>query len=305
MKDSLRKLGNSVSNLASKAKFKIEKHSPEILMVAGIIGVGGTIFMACRATLKAEEVIDRHNEMMGEIAEAKKIDPEYTDDIIKKDKVIAYSQTVLGFARLYAPAFAMGAFSVACILVSNNIMRKRYLGVVAAYNAVSGAFDTYRARVREELGDDADKKFRYGVHKETVTEEVTDENGKKKKVKKEIEVINGQPSDCARYFDESNPNWNPDPALSLYFLKAQQLMANDILQARGHIFLNEVYEMLGFEHTQAGAVVGWVKDGDNGDNYVDFNLYDYVSENSRRFINGHDNVILLDFNHDGVIWNKI
>ena len=110
-------------------------------------------------------------------------------------------------------------------------------------------------------------------------------------------------SEYARYFDESNPNWDENPAFSLMFLRGQQQIANDIFHTRGHLFLNEVYDMLGYEHDPAGAVVGWVKG--EGDDFVDFGLDDKTNKDVRRFVNGKENIILLDFNVSGVIWDKI
>ena len=61
--------------------------------------------------------------------------------------------------------------------------------------------------------------------------------------------------------------------------------------------------MLGFPHTSAGAVVGWVRG--NGDGYVDFGLMDFYSNANRLFHEGFEPNIWLDFNVDGVIWDKI
>ena len=91
------------------------------------------------------------------------------------------------------------------------------------------------------------------------------------------------------------------------FLRAQQQYANDKLIAQGHLFLNEVYDMLGLPRTKAGAIVGWVYDDNNavGDNFVDFGIYDVHRETARDFVNGYERSILLDFNVDGVIYDLI
>lgn len=301
----LKNIGSSISKFAGRTGLKIQKYSPELLLVGGIVGIGGTIILACKATLRAEEVIDRHNQKMAEAKEAAELADENDNYDIRREKALVTGETALGFAKLYAPTVALGTLSIAMILVSNNIMKKRYLGVVAAYNAVSGAFDTYRARVREELGDDMDRHFRYGTTKEKITVEETDENGKTKKVKKDAENVTGPlaPSEYARFFDNDNPNWDENPTFSLMFLKSQENYATDLLRTRGHVFLNEVYDALGFEHTQVGAVVGWVLG--EGDDYVDFGLTDQNSDSVRRFVNGKENIVLLDFNVSGVIWDKI
>ena len=308
----LSKVSTSAAKFAGKAEFTIKKNSPEILLGAGIVGFVGTVVLACRATCRADEVLEFHRRKIKDIEDAKEIadaDPEgemsYDIEIYRQDKAIRYLKTTGNLAKLYAPTVAVGALSLACILTSRNIMQKRYLGVVAAYNGLSAAFEEYRKRVRDEYGEGLDKHFRYGTTYEELP--VYDENGKKTKEKEQVEKTETEmvmpTDDCCRFFDSSNPNWDKNPAFSMMWLRGQQNILNDILHTRGHVFLNEVYDALGFPHTPQGAVLGWI-DGE-GDNCIDFGLYDQNKENVRRFVNGVDNVIMLEFNHDGVIWDRI
>ena len=308
----LSKVSTSAAKFAGKAEFTIKKNSPEILLGAGIVGFVGTVVLACRATCRADEVLEFHRRKIKDIEDAKEIadaDPEgemsYDIEIYRQDKAIRYLKTTGNLAKLYAPTVAVGALSLACILTSRNIMQKRYLGVVAAYNGLSAAFEEYRKRVRDEYGEGLDRHFRYGTTYEELP--VYDENGKKTKEKEQVEKTETgmvMPNDdSCRFFDSSNPNWDKNPTFSMMWLRGQQNILNDILHTRGHVFLNEVYDALGFPHTPQGAVLGWI-DGE-GDNCIDFGLYDPNKENVRRFVNGVDNVIMLEFNHDGVIWDKI
>lgn len=308
----LSKVSTSAAKFAGKAEFTIKKNSPEILLGAGIVGFVGTVVLACRATCRADEVLEFHRRKIKDINDAKEIadaDPEgemsYDIEIYRQDKAIRYLKTTGSLAKLYAPTVAVGALSLACILTSRNIMQKRYLGVVAAYNGLSAAFEEYRKRVRDEYGEDLDKHFRYGTTYDELP--VYDENGKKTKEKEQVEKTETgmvMPNDdSCRFFDSSNPNWDKNPTFSMMWLRGQQNILNDILHTRGHVFLNEVYDALGFPHTPQGAVLGWI-DGE-GDNCIDFGLYDPNKESVRRFVNGVDNVIMLEFNHDGVIWDKI
>lgn len=308
----LSKVSTSAAKFAGKAEFTIKKNSPEILLGAGIVGFVGTIVLACKATCRADEVLEFHRKKIKDINDAKEIadaDPEgemsYDIELYRQDKAIRYLKTTGNLAKLYAPTIAVGTLSLACILTSRNIMQKRYLGVVAAYNGVSAAFEGYRKRVRDEYGEDLDRHFRYGTTYEELP--VYDENGKKTKEKEKVEKTETEMvipnDDTCRFFDSSNPNWDKNPTFSMMWLRGQQNILNDILHTRGHVFLNEVYDALGFPHTPQGAVLGWI-DGE-GDNYIDFGLYDPNKESVRRFVNGDDNVIMLEFNHDGVIWDKI
>ena len=308
----LSKVSTSAAKFAGKAEFTIKKNSPEILLGAGIVGFVGTVVLACRATCRADEVLEFHRKKIKDIEDAKEIadaDPEgemsYDIEIYRQDKAIRYLKTTGNLAKLYAPTVAVGTLSLACILTSRNIMQKRYLGVVAAYNGLSAAFEEYRKRVRDEYGEGLDKHFRYGTTYEELP--VYDENGKKTKEKEQVEKTDTgmvmPTDDSCRFFDSSNPNWDKNPTFSMMWLRGQQNILNDILHTRGHVFLNEVYDALGFPHTPQGAVLGWI-DGE-GDNCIDFGLYDQNKENVRRFVNGVDNVIMLEFNHDGVIWDRI
>lgn len=308
----LSKISTSAAKFAGKAEFTIKKNSPEILLGAGIVGFVGTIVLACRATCRADEVLEFHRRKIKDINDAKEIadaDPEgemsYDVEIYRQDKAIRYLKTTGSLAKLYAPTIAVGTLSLACILTSRNIMQKRYLGVVAAYNGLSAAFEEYRKRVRDEYGEGLDKHFRYGTTYDELP--VYDENGKKTKEKEQVEKTETgmvmQTDDSCRFFDSSNPNWDKNPTFSMMWLRGQQNILNDILHTRGHVFLNEVYDALGFPHTPQGAVLGWI-DGE-GDDCIDFGLYDPNKESVRRFVNGVDNVIMLEFNHDGVIWDKI
>lgn len=308
----LSKVSTSAAKFAGKAEFTIKKNSPEILLGAGIVGFVGTVVLACRATCRADEVLEFHRRKIKDIEDAKEIadaDPEgemsYDIEIYRQDKAIRYLKTTGNLAKLYAPTVAVGALSLACILTSRNIMQKRYLGVVAAYNGLSAAFEEYRKRVRDEYGEGLDKHFRYGTTYEELP--VYDENGKKTKEKEKVEKTETEMvvpnDDTCRFFDSSNPNWDKNPTFSMMWLRGQQNILNDILHTRGHVFLNEVYDALGFPHTPQGAVLGWI-DGE-GDNCIDFGLYDPNKESVRRFVNGVDNVIMLEFNHDGVIWDRI
>jgi len=309
-----------VSGAISKAGFQVKKHSPEILVVAGVVGAVTSAVMACKATLKVEEIIDETKEKMDTIHESSEHGAtpagiDYSAEDAKKDTVIVYTQTGIKLAKLYGPSVALGMLSITSIFASNNIMRKRNVALAAAYATVDKSFKEYRKRVIEQFGKETDWALKHNIKAEKITKTVTDEEtGKEKKVKETAFVVN--PSDIsgyARFFEKYtvnekgesilNQHWEPNNEYNLMFIKAQESYANDLLKAKGRLFLNEVYEMLGLPTTKAGQVVGWVYDPKNpiGDNYVDFGLYaDNLTYSD--YANGFDPAILLDFNVDGNIW---
>ena len=317
---------NNMGRTLSRAGLKFKAHSPEILAVAGVVGVVASAVMACKATTKIESVVGETKDKLDRIHDGADtgyiVDPEsgeaieYTVEDCKKDTTIVYAKTGLKIAKLYAPSVALGALSIGCMLTSNTILRKRNVALAAAYATIDKGFKEYRGRVVERFGKELDRELKYNIKsqkvQETVLDEngnpVTDKNGEVKTVEKTIEVgsIN-EHSEYARFFDEHCAGWNRDAEMNLYFLRQQQNWANDKLKSRGYLFLNEVYDMLGIPRTKAGQVVGWVYDttGEWSDNYVDFGIYDLYNEKARDFVNGREKSILLDFNVEGNILDMI
>lgn len=299
---------NTISRSAHRMAFKLQKHSPEILVVAGVIGAVASAVMACKATTKLSDILDDSRDRIDSIHDVienpDKVNEEYTQDDGNKDLAIVYTQTALKVAKVYAPAVILGGLSITAILTSNNILRKRNIALAAAYTAVDKSFKEYRGRVVERFGKELDKELRYNIKAKEVEETVTDEKGNEKTVKKTVDVVDPNAiSEFAKFFDDGCIGWTKDPELNMIFLRQQEAAATKRLEDRGHLFLNEVYDMLGIPHTRAGQIVGWIYDKKNpiGDNYVDFGIYDTSKEANRNFVNGYERTILLDFNVDGNI----
>lgn len=302
-------LMNKVSRTIGKASFAIKKHSPVILVTAGVIGTVVSTVMACKATLKAGDILDETSSEMDKIKKTAEVAPDkYSEKDQQKETLIVYSQTALKMAKLYAPSVALGTVSISAIIWSHNILTKRNVALVAAYTAVDKGFKEYRNRVVERFGSDVDRELRYNIEAKELTKTIVNEDGTEEEITEIVEVAkNNEWSIYAKLFDECNSNWTKDPEENLYFLKTQQNYLNDKLKSRGHMFLNEVYDSIGIPRTKAGAVVGWIYDEKcpNGDNYIDFGLSDFSKEKVRDFINGYERSILLDFNVDGVILNQL
>ena len=302
----------NVKTAAKKAMFNVKKHSPEILIVAGIAGVVTSAIMACKATTKVNEVLAETKENINKVhdvmADQGISEKEYSKEDSARDLAIIYGKAGVKLAKLYGPAIALGGLSLTAIVCSNNILRKRNVALAAAYTAIDTSYKQYRSRVIEKFGENVDREMKYGIKAVQIEEKTVDENGKKKTVKKTVEVVNPYDySDYARFFDVGTPNWEKDSEYNLMFLKRQQAYANDKLKANGYLYLNEVYDMLGIPKSKAGQVVGWIYDPENGtgDNYVDFGIYNVNREAARDFVNGYERTILLDFNVDGNIWEKM
>ena len=281
-----------VTRLAGRAGLVLSKHAPTILTAAGTAGFIGTTILASKATLNVEETVAEETALLVKVHEAHEAG-KLEDKDAMHDKVVLYTRMTTKLAQLYAPALILGAASIVSLATGHGIMLKRNASLAAAYAAVDQAFKTYKKKVESKFGKDAVIDALISTTEEDLTkDELTMEA---------IAAVDGV-SPYGVIFDETNNNWSADEDLSMLHLKCQQQYANDILQTRGHIFLNEVYKMLGFPHTPAGAVTGWVKG--NGDDFVDFNIFEGTFE-------GEDEKgrtvtkWALDFNVDGVMYDKI
>lgn len=296
----------SVNGVTSKAVMKLKKHSPEILVVAGIAGTVVSAVLACKATTKVAEILDETKGTLDTIHEGMETGAingqEYTNEDGKKDTVVVYAQTGMKLAKLYGPAIILGTLSITSILASNNILRKRNVALGVAYAAIDKSFKEYRGRVIERFGEQVDTELKYGIKAKKFEEiEVDPETGKEKKVKKTVMVADPNlQSDYAVYFDSKSRNYETNPDYNRMFLKAQQAFANDKLQTRGHLFLNEVLDDLDLPRTPAGQIVGWTKDGPDG--YVNFRIVEVERETED---GRHEPALLLDFNVEGNIWEKM
>lgn len=300
-----------VSRSFHKVGFKLKKHSPEILAVAGVVGTVTSAVMACKATLKVTDIIDETKETVETIHDSvgkglhTSDGEEYTQEVANKDLAIVYTQTAWKFIKLYGPSVALGAVSIGCMVGSNQILRKRNVTLAAAFEAVNTNFKEYRDRVIDRFGKDLDRELRFGVKAKEVEETVVDENGKETTVKKTIEVVdpNTAHSIYSVVYDDGCTGWSKNPELNKVFLIQQQNYANDKLKLNGILTLNQVYDMLGIQRTAYGQIAGWVytEDGSAGDDFVDFGIFNADNERASAFINGLERTVILDFNCIGNI----
>lgn len=280
-----------------------KQNSPHIFFAAGVVGIVGATVLACRATLKLEKTIDEIRDDFGTVPELK----HSAAAIVKDDEVIVerqhyyrnmsflYGKATFKMAKLYGPSVALGAGSIALLTGSHVQLTKRNTALTATLAAAMQAYQSYRERVQEEIG----KERELEIYRDIREEQIEMEGHNKKVVVPVTDPNNWSP--YAKFFDEYSPNWQKDPELNRIFIQCQQNYYNHQLQARGHVFLNEVYDALGIERTKAGSVVGWVNDGE-GDGYIDFGLFQAYNS---RFVNNMEPSIILDFNVDGPIWNKL
>ena len=288
---------NSLIRNISRQVLVAKKNSPHIFFAAGVVGTITSTVLACRATLKLSDTL---TEIQDEVSTVKEmhagIEPEkYSQEEWYKDTFYVYTKAGYQLVKLYSPAIVVGVVSIGMLTGSHVQLARRNTALMAAYAALQRAYDDYRDRVRERYGVDQELDLYHAAKVKMI------ENKEGKDEEQKIVDPNGI-SIYARFFDEASRHWEKNPETNRLFVQCQQNYANNLLHARGHVFLNEVYDMLGLDRSSAGAVVGWVIPSEKGDNYISFGIFDAYNSH---FVNGQERSILLDFNVDGVVYDKI
>lgn len=303
-------LMEKMSRSVHKIGFKIKQHSPEILVTVGVVGTVTSVVLACKATLKVNEVVEEAQETIEKIHEGVEQEKHtadgevYTQEDANRDLAIVYAQTAWKFTKLYGPAALIGVASVGCLVGSTIILKKRNVALAATVTALDTSFREYRGRLIERFGEDLDRELRFNIKAKEIEETVVDEDGNETTVKKVVHEIDPNAhSMYSVFFDDGNIGWSKNPELNKVFLIQQQEAANYRLKTEGFLPLNEVYKMIGAPLTYYGQIAGWVysDDPDTGDNFVSFGLFDNENEKARDFINLREKTILLDFNCIGNI----
>lgn len=286
-----------------KALFQMKKHAPGILMGVGVAGVVAGTVMACVATTKLEKTMEPHKKELDDIHE----NPNSDEKEYRKELAKAYLSTAWDITKLYGPSVLIEAGSIGCLLGSHKIMKNRNAALAAMYTLTSGAFDAYKKRVADRIGEEAEKEIRYDIHDEEIEEEYEDKKGNKKTRKKTVKTVgSAERSPYARFYAEGCDGWSKDPGQNIVTLTSKQAWLNERLRIRGHVVLNEVYECLGIPLIREGQYLGWYYDPNDPSlhNYIDFGIYDCHDILKCNFVNGFENVVILDFNIDGNIVDR-
>lgn len=302
--------------IPAKVKLTLQKHAPDICIGAGIVLVVGSAVYACKKTIDAKDILEEADKDLKDIAYGEDIadgDEGFDAKVARSERMKVYRRTGIELAKCYGPSIIGGTIGIGLILKGHDIEKDRNIALTGAYASLLANYQAYRENVKKEIGEDKEFDIYSGASRETV--EYVDEDGKKKK-EKNTAVIHDDGmghSPYARLFGPECKDWSKNPGANLTFLRTQQRFANQKLHAEGYLFLNEVYEMLGFPRTPEGQIVGWMWDPrkeieeNSGDDYVDFGMYEkvFTSIAAREFINGAEPCVWLDFNVDGVIYDLI
>lgn len=313
-----------MTRTASKYGYKLRKASPTIMIVGAAIGGVTATVLACKATIKAQDILEEHNATVEKIHTAKeqiesgemqlKEGETYTEKDFKNDITTTYVQTGMKLAKVYAPAVGLGVASLSCMFGSHHIMTKRNASLTAAYIALDKAFEEYKSRVTDRFGGRVQQELEHNIKAVEIENKKIDENGVEESIKEYKDVAMQHTSPYTCIFDETVDTWQPDNDLNRNYLFLMERSANKRLRTQGHLFLNEVLGMIGTHggitmKTPEGQIVGWIYDPNdkNKQSHVDFGITNYVEGNDalNSFIDGVERSVMLRFNCDGPIIDKI
>ncbi len=299
-------IGAGLKKTAKIAGDTIKAHSPEILMAAGVVGTVAGVVVACKATTKLDDILEETQEKVTQIKEfdPETVEVEYTENDRKKDLVITYTKGGLDILKLYGPSLAILSLSLASMLAANNILRKRNFALMAAYTALDKSFKDYRGRVVKKYGDVIDEELRLGLEKKKISEEITDEDGKKKKVKKDVDIVTAEDSTLIELSEDTWSEWDSVMCYNENLVSSRQGYLNDILTAQGYLLMSDVKAVFGLRPDGQDYQLGWIRVPDNevGDNMVSLrwrkSLKEYTTPSGEV---KYKPVIYLDPNYDGIV----
>lgn len=295
----------SIGRFFSKVKFQTVKHSPEILTAVGVISTAAGAVLMCKSSLKVTDILEKHKKDAETIKKVEG-DPEYDKEYSKKDalrdKTILFLRTGLSLARVYAPGVIIFGSGIACILAGHNVLSKRQAALGASFNSLSAAFDEYRDRVKQEVGEQKEKDIFMAP---AIRSEESDKSDDDSEDEKDIYKKQSLPKYTV-LFDEFNDHWAKGIGENKCFLDASAKVLNEKLRRNGYLFLNDVYDFLGYPKTTEGQLVGWIYDSSNpNEHFVDFGIYGTNDEAKEAFISGEEKSIWLTFNPDGYIFESL
>ena len=190
----------------------------------------------------------------------------------KSDSILfnirSYAFYAQAFLKNYGSALVIGGLSVASIIWGHNTIVKRLQQTTAAYNTAKNMYDSYREEVKEQLGEENETEIHHKAVVRANSVDVLEES------KDDAVIAVDLKTSGAVTIDIDGSDFNGDEAAARKFVLSVQNMANDLLQARGHLFLNELYDLLGTKRTPQGNIVGWTRKTRTGDpGIVDLGLF--------------------------------
>ena len=289
-----------------KSRLFWKRHGALVMTVASGLSSGAAIILGCRASTKLEATMMKNNE---EIAEAKT-----GNEVNKKALYMAYLHVAGRLAKLYAPTAIAYGVSVGLLVGSYSNMKKNNAALVATASGLANTLATYRQRVKDKIGEEAEEKLFRGDHKETV--EVVDEKTGEVKEKSVVKPTFDPENDLCVLFAEDNRMWDKNASANFDNLMNIQAYLNRKLISTRVVFLYDVLRELQFDPEMLSDYMmkvsrnyGWIYDPTDSSraNFISFGLSDAQGNLTTEAIDAkrrNERCFWLHFNCDGDIVNS-
>lgn len=222
----------------------VKQHSPLILSSVAVSGVVTTAYLSSKASVEADQIIHRREQLEGTA--------DCWQNRLKERGRLVW--------KLYIPAAASGAVTIACIVGTARIGNKRAVAAQAAFILTERAYSEYRDKVVEEFGDKADQKIR---------DKIAEDKVKNNPPSKEITVVVGNVLCCelytGRYFQSD-----------METLRKAQNDLNSMLIRQDWVSFEEWYYMIGLQPTSFSSDIGW-----NSDKMMELEFSTVLTEDGR------------------------
>lgn len=260
---SLKTVAKNVMSLASK-------NSSTILAGLAIAGVGGTIFGTIKATPKAMEILKRKDKALDMVAEDLE-NGEINAEQLKEERKRIYISYTKDMIRIWWPVALSGFATIACIVGSHTIDKRRQAALAAALSMTESRLKEYQDKVTETLGEKKEQKIRDAIAKDKIDANVL----------KEEDIISTGHGDVLCYDAISGRYFKSNAD----FIRNRVNVLNQRLLSEMWIPLNDLYYELDIPRIKLGDDLGW---NISDDGLIDLDFSSQLSEDEKP-------VLVLDY----------
>ena len=297
-------IGNSMTRLGKRLLFETKRKSPEICVAGAIIFGAGALVMTFAAARKMDKALEEPKTIIA-TAKDMEISEKYTEEDRQHDITLGTVRMVWEGVKLFTPATLMACMSCACVLISHRKLSRRNAELAAANGILAKQVASLTKSLEDKVGKEEAYRLRYEDKLEEAEETMTDENGEEKTVKVKKPKAGYEADDLGRFFDEISPEWKKDPQYNLMTLRNILFEFQERLKRDGVVFLNDIYERLGHEKTQAGYQYGWIyRKGTDPTTTISFGPVIGDREAEHKLILENQRYIWLEFNCERIEWEK-
>jgi hypothetical protein len=237
----------NLQEMLKRAEKITEDNSPLILTAFGVAGTVATAVLTGKAAVKATEIIRRE---------------EYNRRVDNPDQTFLLNEQVRMVWKIYVPPVAMGTFTIFAIISANRVSTRRAAALAAAYSMSEKAYQEYKEKVIEKIGQNKERQVRDDLARDRVERNpVNDRNV----------IITGNGDVLC--FDQTTGQYFES---SMEAIRKAENEVNYKVLNEGYCSQSEFFDMLGLETTSISSEMGW-----NYDHKLDIDISTVMSKDKR------------------------